>query len=483
MAVAPGFINMLSWATETLIADGRSQSDIRQGVTLEVMGEGWSAGPLNDAMRQDLLERQGDIRYPVTWTTLRGYLDHLAARGVSPNVASFVGATTVRIHTLGYEDRPATEDELARMTALVRQAMAEGAVGVSSSLIYVPACFAPTSELIALAQASAERDGLYISHLRSEGDRLLEGLEELITVAREAGSRAEVYHLKAAGQANWHKLDAVIERIEAARAEGLAITADMYTYPAASTGLDAAMPPWAQEGGHRAWMARLGDPGLRARLRDEIARPADDWENLFVMAGSPENILLVGFKNEALKPLTGLTLAQAAARRGQDPVDAVIDLVAEDDSRVDTVYFLMSEDNVRRQVALPWMSFGSDAGSLAPEGVFLRASTHPRAYGTFARVLGKYARDERALPLEAAVRQLAALPAGNLRLARRGRLLPGYFADVVVFDPARVQDKATFAQPQQYATGVAHVLVNGVPVLREGEHTGAFPGRVVGPGT
>jgi N-acyl-D-amino-acid deacylase len=361
--------------------------------------------------------------------------------------------------------------------------MAEGAVGLSSSLIYVPACFAPTSELIALARASAEAGGLYISHMRSEGNRLLEGLDELLTIAREAESRAEIYHLKAAGRANWSKLDLAIQRVEAARASGLAITADMYTYPAAATGLDAAMPPWVQEGSHHAWIERLRDPAIRARVRQEIVTPAGDWENLYLMAGSPENVLLVGFKSDALKPLAGLSLAQVAAQRGQAPEDAIIDLVIEDDSHIGTVYVLMSEDNVRRQVALPWMSFGSDAGSLAPEGVFLRSSTHPRAYGTFARVLGKYVRDERVLPLEAAIRQLSGLPAANLRLDRRGRLLPGYFADVVVFDPAAVQDHATFERPHQYATGVQHVLVNGVPVLRDGEHTGALPGRVVtGPG-
>ena len=483
LALAPGFINMLSWASESLIADGRSQSDLRQGVTLEVMGEGWSEGPLTEQMRQEEQGRQGDIRYPVEWTTLRGYLDWLVARGVSCNVASFVGATTVRIHTLGYADRPATPGELETMCALVRAAMREGAVGLASSLIYVPACFAPTSELIALARASAEHGGLYISHLRSEGDRLLEGLEELITIAREAPTRAEVYHLKAAGQANWGKLAAVIARIEAARAEGLAVTADMYTYPAAATGLDAAMPPWCQEGGHAAWVARLQDHATRARVLADMRAPATDWENLRLMAGGPENVLLVSFKNDALKPLTGKTLAEVAALRGVTPEEAALDLVIEDDSRVGTVYRLMSEDNVRRQVGLPWMSFGSDSASLAPEGVFLKSNPHPRAYGTFARVLGQYARDEQALPLAQAVRQLSALPAANLRLTDRGRLLPGYFADVVVFDPAAVQDHATFAQPHQYSTGVQHVLVNGIPVLRNGDHTGARPGRVVlGPG-
>ena len=481
-AIAPGFINMLSWATESLIADGRSQSDIRQGVTLEVMGEGWSAGPLNDEMKADLAARQGDIKYPVTWTTLREFLDHLAARGVSCNIASFLGATTVRIHTVGYEDRAATPDELAEMVRLTQAAMAEGAVGVASSLIYVPACFAPVDELIALAKVVAEFDGLYISHIRSEAERFLESLEEHLHIAREAACRAEVYHLKASGRENWPKMDQAIARIEAARAEGLPVTADMYTYPACSTGLDASMPAWVQEGGHRAWIERLRDPALRDRLRREIAAPGDTWENTYYNAGTAENVILVGFKNEALKPLTGKTLAEVAAMRGQSPEDAIIDLVVEDDSRVGTVYRTMSEDNVRKQVALPWVSFGSDSGSMAPEGVFLKASTHPRAYGTFARVLGKYVRDEGVLPLELAIYKMAGLPADSLRLTRRGRLLPGHFADVVVFDPATVQDHATFAQPQQYATGVQHVLVNGAPVLRDGEHTGATPGRVIVPG-
>jgi N-acyl-D-amino-acid deacylase len=483
LAVAPGFINMLSWASEALIEDGRSQSDIRQGVTLEVMGEGSSMGPLTEAMAADMEARQGRIRYTVAWRTLGGYLDWLAARGVATNVASFVGATTVRVHEAGYEDRPPTPDELARMGALVRQAMAEGAVGVSSALVYPPASFAATEELIALARASAESGGLYISHLRSEGARLLEALEELITVAREAGSRAEVYHLKAAGQPNWHKLEPAIQRIERARAEGLAISADMYTYTAGGTALDATMPPRLQADGHAAWMARLKDPANREAIVAAIRAPAEDWENFYWLAGSPENILLASVKNEALRPLVGQTLAQVAAARGTTPEETILDLVIEDEGHTGAVYFLMSEDNVRREAALPWVTFGSDAQSLAPEGVFAQVSTHPRAYGNFARLLGRYVREEGLLPLEAAIHRLTALPAENLRLRRRGRLRPGYYADVAVFDPARVADHATFARPHQYATGMAHVLVNGVPVLRDGEHTGARPGRVVrGPG-
>ena len=483
LAVAPGFINMLSWASESLIADGRSQSDIRQGVTLEVMGEGWSMGPLNPAMKAELRERQGDIRYEITWTTLDEYLEHLVTRGVACNVASFIGATTARIHVLGYADRPPTPDELARMQALVQRAMADGAVGVAASLIYAPACFASTDELIALARAAADDQGMYIAHMRSEGDRLLEAVEEHLTIAQESGATAEIYHLKATGRANWPKMAQVIARIEAARAAGVPITADMYPYPAGSTGLDAAMPPWVQEGGHAAWVARLRDPAIRARVRQEIAAPGDTWENNYILAGSPENLLFAGFKNPALKPLTGRTLAEVAALRGTSPEDTIIDLVIEDDSRVGTIYFTMDEANVRRQIALPWVSFGSDAASPAPEGVFLASGTHPRAYGTFARLLGHYVREEGVITLAEAIRRLTALPAANIKLDRRGRVAPGYFADVVVFDPARIADHATFTQPHQYATGMVHVLVNGTPVLRDGEHTGAMPGRVVrGPG-
>ena len=483
LAVAPGFINMLSWATESLIQDGRSQSDVRQGVTLEIMGEGESMGPLNDAMKKEMVERQGDIKYDVRWTTLGEYLDDLARRGISCNVASFVGATTVRIHEIGYVDRPPSPEELERMKQLVRQAMEEGALGVGSSLIYAPAFYAKTDELIALAKVASEHGGLYISHIRSEGTRLLEAADELIAISREAGIPAEFYHLKAAGQANWNKLDALIRKIESARAAGLRITADMYTYTAGQTGLDAAMPPWVQEGGYNEWVKRLKDPAIRERVKREMDAPTDQWENFFIAAGSPTNILLVGFKNERLKRLTGKTLAQVAKLRGKSPEETAMDLVIEDGSRVSTVYFLMSEENVRKELALPWVSFGSDAESPAPEGVFRKSNPHPRAYGNFARLLGKYVRDEKIIPLEEAIRRLSSLPAENLKLERRGALKPGYFADVVVFDPMSIQDHATYEKPHQYATGVRHVLVNGVPVLRNGNHTGAKPGRVVrGPG-
>ncbi len=482
-AVAPGFINMLSWANESLLADGRSQSDIRQGITLEIFGEGNSMGPLTEAMKQELVRRQGDIKYEVAWTTLGQYLDHLVRRGVSPNVASFVGASTARTHEIGYVNRPPTPEELERMKALVRQSMEEGALGVASALIYAPGAYARTDELVELARAAGESGGIYISHIRSESERLLEAVDELIEIARRAGTPAEIYHLKAAGRSNWDKLAGVIRKVEAARAEGLRITADMYTYTAGATGLDAAMPPWVQEGGHDAWVVRLKNPAVRARVRNEMRRPGGNWENLYFAAGSASNVLLVEFKNEALKPLTGKTLAEVAKMRGKSPEDTAIDLVIEDDSRVGTVYFLMSEDNVRKQIALPWVSFGSDAASLAPEGVFLKSSTHPRAYGNVARLLGEYVRDEQVISLQEAVRRLAALPAENLKLDRRGMLKRGYYADVVVFDPATVQAHATYAKPHQHSTGVYDVLVNGVPVLRNGEHTGAKPGRVVrGPG-
>ncbi len=483
LAVAPGLINMLSWATDSLIQDGRSQGDIRQGVTLEVMGEGESMGPLNDRMKKDMVEQQGDIKYAVEWTTLGEYLEYLVERGVSTNVASFVGAATVRIHALGYENRAPTPDELEQMRGLVGQAMQEGALGLASALIYAPACYAQTDELIALARVAAEYGGLYISHIRNEGNAILESLDELLTIARQAGIAAEIYHLKLSGRSNWDQLDNVIEKIEAARAQGLRITADMYNYAASSTGLDAAMPGWVQEGGLPAWIERLKDPAIRERVKQEMSTPGDGWENTYHAAGAPDNVLLVGFKNDALKPLTGKTLAQVAAMRGQSPEDTVMDLVIQDNSRVGVVYFTMSEDNVRRQIALPWMSFGSDGGSMATEGVFLKSSTHPRAYGNFARLLGKYVREEKIIPLQEAIRRLTSLPARNLKLDRRGSLAPGYFADVVVFDPARIKDHATFDQPHQYSTGVAHVFVNGVQVLKDGEHTGAKPGRAVrGPG-
>ncbi len=483
LAVAPGFINMLSWSTESLLIDGRSQSEIRQGVTTEVMGEGDSMGPLSPEMKARRLKMQGDLKYDITWTTLAEYLQTLERRGISPNVASFVGATTIREHVVGLEDRAPTPEELDRMRALVRHEMEAGALGVGSSLIYAPAFYAKTDELIALCRVAAEYRGKYISHIRSEGARLLEAVDELITIAREAKIPAEIYHLKAAGEANWPKMDQVIAKVEQARREGLKITADMYTYPAGSTGLDAAMPPWVLDGGYEAAFKRLRDPATRRKIAKAIVTPTDEWENFFVAAGSPDRILFVEFKSEALKPLTGKTLAEVAKLRGKPPEEVIMDLVLEDQSRVGTVYFLMSEDNIRKQIALPWVSFGSDAASMAPEEPFTRSSTHPRAYGNFARLLGKYVREERVIPLEGAIHRLSGLPATNLELEGRGFLKDGMFADVVVFDPATIADRATFERPHQYAVGVKHVFVNGVQVLKDGEHTGAKPGRALwGPG-
>ena len=482
LVVAPGFINMLSWAGEALLEDGRSQGDIRQGVTLEVFGEGVSGGPLTDQMKALEVTSQGDIKFDVAWTTLGDYLEHLEGKGVSPNIASFVGATTLRVHEVGYEDRPPTADELDRMRGLVRQAMEEGAIGIGSSLIYSPGFYAQTDELIELTKVAAEYGGLYISHMRSEGNALLEALDELLRIARESGIRAEIYHLKAAGQSNWDKLGDVIERVEAARSEGLEITANMYTYTAGSTGLDAGMPPWVQEGGYDAWAGRLQNPAIRDRVRQEMTTPTNEWENLLLAAGA-EGTLLVGFKNPSLRVYIGQTLAEVAAARGTSVSDTAMDLVVEDGSRVQVVYFLMSEENVARQIGLPWVSYCSDAGSYASEGIFLNSSTHPRAYGNFARLLGRYVREERIIALEEAIRKLTSLPAGNLRIRDRGQLTAGYFADVVVFDPAKIQDHATYEDPHQYATGIVHVWVNGTQVLRDGEHTGATPGRVVrGPG-
>lgn len=481
-AVAPGFINMLSWANESLIADGRSQSDIRQGVTLEVMGEGTSMGPWNDALKKDREERQGDIKYSVTWTKLSEYLEFLVKRGVSTNVASFVGATTIRRNLIGEEDRPPTPAELAQMQELVREAMQEGALGVASALIYAPAFYAKTDELIALAKVAAEFDGLYASHVRNEGNTFLEALDEFMEIADKAKIRAEIYHLKAAGKQNWSKMDKAIEKIERARAKGMPITADMYTYAAAQTGLDAAMPPWVQEGGMKQWVQRMKDPAIRERLKHEMTTPSNEWENGLMHAG-PEGVLLIGFKNPALKSLTGKTLAEVATMRGKSPEETAMDLVVEDESDVATVYFWMSEDNVRKQLALPWVSFGSDSPSLASEGVFLKSNQHPRAYGNVARFLGKYVREEKVTTLQDAIRRLTHLPASNLKLDRRGSLTAGYYADVVVFDPDKVSDRSTFDNPHQYSVGVVHVFVNGKQVLKDGEHTGALPGQVVcGPG-
>ena len=485
LVVAPGFINMLSWATESLIQNGRSESDIMQGVTLEVFGEGWSMGPLNKNLKEELQlpTAQGDIIYDIDWNTLDEYLQSLVRRGISPNVASFIGATTVRINHIGYENRAPTDEELNSMKQMVKEAMEDGALGVGSSLIYAPAFYSSTEELIELSKVASEYNGLYISHMRSEGNRLLQAIDELITIANEADIRAEIYHLKMSGKENWNKYDEVVKKIDSARTSGLRITTNMYTYIAGATGLDASMPPWVQEGGYEKWAERLQDSKIRRRVLKEMTNPTDEWENLMYSAGTPDNLLLVGFKNDSLRHYTGKTLTQVAKIHGKSPEETAMDLVIADGSRVGTVYFLMSEENIKKQVALPYMSFGSDASSLSPEGVFLNSSTHPRAYGNFSRLLGKYVRDEQIISIEEAVRKLTSLPASNLKIKKRGSLSKGYFADLAIFNPETIQDHATFSKPHQLSTGMIHVFVNGEQVLKNGKHTGAKPGRVVrGPG-
>ena len=483
LVVAPGFINMLSWSTESLIEDGRSQSEIRQGVTTEIMGEGESMGPVNDRIREHMLREQKDIHYEIKWSTLAEYLRYLEARGVSCNVASFIGATTIREYVIGFEDKAPTAQQLDQMRELVRKEMEAGALGIGTSLIYPPAFYAKTDELIELCKVAAKYQGKYISHMRSEGSRLLEALDELIRISRQAGIPAEVYHIKAAGQQNWSKIDKLLSRIEAARKEGLRIAANMYTYIAAGTGLDACLPPWTEDGGYPALFKRLRDPGTRAKIAAQVNTPTDEWENLYLAAGSPDHILLVGFKSDKLKPLTGKSLAEVAKMRRKDPVETIMELIAEDESRIDTIYFLMSEENIKKEIKKPWISFGSDEASQAPEGVFLKSNPHPRAYGNFARVLGKYVRDEKVIPLKEAIHKLSGLPATNLGLDHRGFIKEGMSADLVVFDPATIADRATFEKPHQYAVGMKHVFVNGVQVLKNGEHTGAKPGRALwGPG-
>ena len=485
-AVSPGFINMLSWAVDDVIIDGRSQGDIRQGVTLQVFGEGVSMGPLNDEMLENRSANGlgvGDAGYDLNWVTLGEYLQFLEDKGVSNNVASFVGATTLRIHQVGYENRPPTETELDSMKMLVRQAMEEGAMGIGSSLIYAPAFYAATDELIELCKVAAEYGGMYISHIRSEGNRFLESVDELITIASEAGIDAEIYHLKAGGKDNHYKLDLVIDKVDSARSAGLNITADMYTYTAGATGLDASMPPWVQEGGYEEWKRRLQDPEIRAQVMKEINTPTDEWENLYLQAGSASKMILVGFANPDLRYLTGKTLQEAADILKKDPVETMMDLVIEDGSRVGTVYFIMSEENIKKKIAIPWMRFGSDAGSMTPEGIFLESNTHPRAYGNFARLLGKYVRDEGIISLEEAIKKLTSNPAKTLKIKNRGVLKEGYYADVVIFDKNTIKDHSTFSKPHQFSTGVKHVIVNGMHVLKNGFHTGETPGKFIkGPG-
>jgi len=483
LTIAPGFINMLSWSTESLIVDGKSESDIRQGVTLEVMGEGWSMGPLNNKMKQESKTSQKDYTYDIDWTTLGEYLQSLENRGISCNVASFVGATTLRIHELESANRPPTEKELERMKALARTAMEEGAMGIGSSLIYAPAFYAETEELIELCKVASEYGGMYISHMRSEGDYWLEAIDELIQIAAEANIPAEIYHLKAGGKDNWPKWEAAIAKIDSARAAGPKITTDMYNYTAGATGLDASMPPWVQEGGYGEWAKRLQDPLIRKKVAEEMRNKGDGWENLYFAAGSPDKLILNGFRNDTLRYLTGKTLGEIAKMRGTSPEETAMDLVVQDSSRVGTVYFLMSEENVKKQIALPYMSFGSDAPSIAPVEPFTNYNPHPRTYGNFARLLGKYVREENVISLEEAVRKLCALPATNLKIKKRGMLKEGNYADLAIFDANTIADKATFEEPHQFSEGMVHVFVNGEQVLDNGEHTGATPGRFVkGPG-
>ena len=482
LAVAPGFINMLSWSNESLIADGRGQSELRQGVTTQIMGEGWSMGPVNDAIKKRMKREQTDIRYEIEWTTLADYLHWLERAGIAQNVASYIGATTIREYVIGLENRKASPADLERMRRLVEIEMRQGALGIATALEYAPAYYADTEELIELCKVAARYRGKYISHMRSEGERLLEGIDELIRISREAKIPAEIYHFKAAGQANWSKMDAAIARVETARRHGLKITANMYCYTAGAAPLTACIPPWAMAGGELAMRRRLLDATDRARIVKDI-REDTSWPNFYRNAGSPQRLLLISFKKASLKPLQGKSLAQIAAQRRKDPIETLLDLLLEDESSIGTVYFITAEENIRKLLPIPWISFGSDEASQAPEGVFLKSLPHPRGYGNFARVLGKYVREEKLLSLPAAIHKLSALPAENLGLERRGRLREGYFADVVVFDPKTVIDHATYTQPHQYATGVQHVFVNGVHVIKNGEHTGAKPGKALwGPG-
>lgn len=482
LAVAPGFINMLSHSESSLIIDGRSLGEIKEGITTQIFGES-SMGPLNDRMKQRRRQNQGDVKFDIAWTTLAEYLTWLEKRGISQNIASFIGAATLREYVIGLEDKPPTAAQLDEMRELVRREMEQGALGITTALIYPPAFFAKTEELIELCKVAAKYKGKYTTHMRSEGNQLVEAVQETIRISREAGLAAEIYHLKASGEPNWSKMDQVIKLIEATRRQGIKLTADMYTYPAGGTGLDASMPPWVFDGGAEAAYRRLQDPETRKKIAEAVRTSTNEWENLYLLTGSPDRILLASFKSDALKPLTGKTLAEVAKTRGKDPVETIMDLVLEDRSRIGTIYFLMSEDNIKKQIRQPWVSFGSDAASMATEGVFIKSSTHPRSYGNFARLLGKYVRDEKVISLAEAIRRLSSLPATNLELDHRGFLKAGMFADVVVFDPQTIADRATFDSPHQYAVGVRDVFVNGIQVLKNGEHTGAKPGKALwGPG-
>jgi len=481
-AVSPGFIDLQSQSMISLIQDGRSLGAVKQGVTLEIFGEGSSEGPFNDSLKTLEQKDQGDIKYNVEWTSLKDYLGYLQKKGVSTNVASFVGAATIRENYLGFANRPPDSAEQEKMKALVRKSMEEGALGIGSALIYAPGAYAQTPELIELCKSAAPYGGVYISHIRSEGNRLLEATDELIRISAQAHIPAIIYHLKAAGRPNWGKMDSLIAKVDSARKAGLDITACMYTYTAGATGFDASMPTAVQEGGLDKWIQRLKDPAIRRQVIKEMRTPSKDWENLYLGAGA-ENIICTGFKQDSLKYLTGKRLSEIAKMRHTTPEETIIDLVIADHSRVEVIYFLMSEDNVKKEITLPWMAYGSDEASMAPEGVFLKSSCHPRAYGNFARLLGHYVRDEKLIPLEDAVFHLSGQPAGWLKLKRRGTLRTGNYADIVIFDPAAVKDNSTYEKPHQLASGVEDVFVNGTQVLKAGTHTGAKPGRAVfGPG-
>jgi N-acyl-D-amino-acid deacylase len=485
MAVAPGFVNMLSHSYASMLQDGRSLAELKQGVTLQIFGEGFSMGPQTPAMRESARKAGAEaaIPYDVDWWSLADYLSYAERKGIAQNVASYIGATTLRVYAVGQDDRPATDAEMDVMRGLVRDEMSAGALGIGASLMYPPAFYASTEELIELCRASAPFQGKYIAHMRDEGDRLLEAVDEHLRIGREGGVPAEIWHLKASGVENWDKLDRVIETVEAARAGGEPVSADMYTYTAGGTGLASIIPPWFHDGGPRKLLERLDDPVARADMRTAIETSRDGWENLYAQAAGPENLLIVGVRKDEHSRYRGMNLRAIGEAMGLHPIDAALELIRRDRSRVETVYFMMTEDNVRRQIALPWVAFGSDASSMAAEGAFLRNSAHPRAYGNFARLLGHYVRDERVVPLEEAIRRLTRFPCENLGLAGRGRIEPGCFADVVVFDPATIADRSTYQEPHRYAVGVRDVVVNGAVTLRDGEFAGSLAGRAIyGPG-
>ena len=481
LAVSPGFFNMLSHAHLSLISDGRAMSDVMQGVTFEVLSE-ISLSPLTDSTA-DFWSRFSNDEVEMTWRTLGEYLQTVEDNGVSVNFATFVSAATVRMNIIGMDDVDPTPEQLDMMKSQVAEAMEDGALGLTTASIYAPATYAETEELIELAKVAGQYGGIYTAHMRSESNQFIESIDETLRIGREAKLPVKIHHLKAAGRPNWYKMDNAIDKIEALRREGIPVTADMHTYTAGGSGLDASMPTWVQAGGYDKWVERLKDPEIRARVKAEMAVNAQDWENLGYFAG-PDGMVFLEFKSKDHMKYLGKTLAEVAAERGQDPRDTIIDLVIEDGSRVVTAYyFLMSEENLKKQIRQPWVMFGSDGTAPAAEGKTLESGVHPRTYGNIARLLGKYVRDENVIPMEEAIRRLSFLPAQTLGIRERGRLAPGYFADIAIFDPKTINDNSRFDDPHRYASGVQYVLVNGVPVVSKGEHTGATPGRAVhGPG-